>query len=368
MHRSADRSWHDAAVHDGLVLATDRLRIRPMTVRDASTVVGYRNDDDVARFQDWPMPYSLADAERLTRESELLGGPVAGEWVNLAIDVDGRMVGDLAVWIDTSSEFAMIGYTIAADHQGNGFSVGATELMLEWLFDTVGVHRVGATVDPRNVASASVLERCGFQYVGTARSSALQRGEWTDDARFSLLSEDWHAWTTRPTHAPASVELVEVDPDNVRKVSTLELAHSQRRFVTGPAISIAEAAHPPRRGGVSARPWYRAVVADGDVCGFVMIALPTSNQPTTILWRLMVDRLHQRRGIARRVVGMIAELRLAAGEEDLEVSFVDEPGGPERFYRELGFVPTGLVEHGEKWSRAPLTTVVERSRADLDAG
>lgn len=355
-------------MHDGLVLGTDRLRIRPMTVEDAATVVGYRNDDDVARFQDWPMPYSLADAQRLTRESELLGGPVAGEWVNLAIDVDGEMVGDLAVWIDASSEFAMIGYTIATDHQGNGFSVEATEMMLRWLFDTAGVHRVGATLDPRNVASASVLERCGFQYVGTARSSALQRGEWTDDARFSLPSDDWRAWMARPTHAPTAIELVEVDHANVRQVCTLELAHSQRRFVTGPAISIAEAAHPPLRDGVAARPWYRAIVADGDVCGFVMIALPTSNQPTTILWRLMVDRHHQRRGIARRVVGKVAELRLEADEQDIEVSFVDEPGGPERFYRQLGFVPTGKVERGEKWARAPLATVVERSLAELDAG
>ena len=353
-------------MHDGLALGTDRLRIRPMSVEDAATLVGYRNDDDVARYQDWPMPYTLADAERLARESALLGAPVAGEWVNLAIDVDGEMVGDLAVWIDATSEFAMIGFTIAGDHQGSGFSVGATELMLDWLFDTVGVHRVAATADPRNVASASVLERCGFQYVGTARSSALLRGEWTDDARFSLLLDDWRTWSARPTHTPTSIELVEVDHANVREVCALELAHSQRRFVTGPAVSIAEAAHPPMREGVSARPWYRAVVADGDVCGFVMIALPTSNQPTTILWRLMVDRRHQRRGIARRVVGMVAQLRIDAGERDIEVSFVDEPGGPERFYRDLGFAPTGVVKNGETWAVARLIDVVERATRQLD--
>ncbi len=100
-----------------------------MTVEDAATVVGYRNDGDVARYQDWPMPYPLAEAERMTHESELLGGPIAGEWVDLAIDVDGEMVGEMSVWIDHSSEFAMIGYTIAAEHQGNGFSVEATEMI-----------------------------------------------------------------------------------------------------------------------------------------------------------------------------------------------------------------------------------------------
>ena len=65
---------------------------------------------------------------------------------------------------------------------------------------------------------------------------------------------------------------------------------------------------------------------------------------------------------------MVAQLRLAAGEQDFEVSFVDEPGGPERFYRQLGFLPTGMIDGGEKWARAQLETVVERSLAELDAG
>jgi hypothetical protein len=64
----------------------------------------------------------------------------------------------------------------------------------------------------------------------------------------------------------------------------------------------------------------------------------------TRLWQLLVDQRHQRRGIATRVIGEIARRLVADGEEWLDASFVDEPGGPEVFYRRLGFWRTGTVE------------------------
>jgi RimJ/RimL family protein N-acetyltransferase len=309
------------------------------------------------------LPYTRDQAHGLVDEMESMGRPSPGAWAQLAIDHDDRLVGDFAVWIDPTEELAMVGYTVAPEHQGHGYAVEAAEAVIEWLFSRTTVHRVAATIDPRNLASARVLERCGFDYVGTAHSAAWSRGEWTDDARFSLLEPDWRTWRDRPTGPPQSVRFVDVDATNVDAVCSLEIAHSQRRFVRSVSESIARAAHPPDLDGVPITPWYRAVEADGELAGFVVLAV-RDGQPTR-LWHLLVDQRHQRRGIATRVIGAIGQRLVADGEEWLDASFVDEPDGPEVFYRRLGFRRTGAVQpDGELLCRARAADVARFAGPD----
>ena len=350
------------AVHPrGFALSTERLRIRPIRAADVPEFVRYRNIDEIARYQDWPLPYTENHAAQMVDADH--HGPRSGEWVQLAIEHDGWLVGDIAVWIDDDGILASIGYTVAPEHQGHNYAVEAAEAVIEWLFESAGVHRITATLDPRNIASARVLERTGFEYVGTARSAALVRNRWEDDTRFSLLADDWRAWCRRTTSPPDTIEFVAVDAGNVRAVGNIEVAHSQRRFVAGVTQSIADAAHPAQVDGVALRPWYRAIEADGELVGFVMVALPTSSQPVPVLSRLLVDTWHQRRGIARRAVGLLARTLAEQGCTALDVGFVDEADGPEAFYAELGFERTFIADDGEVWARASLDAIVERLRA-----
>ncbi|TDT16685.1 RimJ/RimL family protein N-acetyltransferase [Ilumatobacter fluminis] len=344
-------------------LETERLVIRPLASRDVPEFVRYRNIDDVARYQDWPLPYTADLADELVAEVERLGRPTPGQWIQLAIDHEHHVVGDYAIWLDGEGQLAAIGYTVAPEQQGHNYAVEATRAVVEWLFLEAGVHRVTATIDPENVASARVLERCGFEHNGTVRSSALVRGQWADDTRFSLLRPAWEKWRNRDIGAPDTIELIEVTHDNIHDVCRIEVSQSQRRYVSSVAQSIADAAHPPVRDGVVSRPWYRAIVADDQLAGFVMLALPDDAHPAPCLWRLLVDTWYQRRGIARRTIALIADMLTEHGCDRLDVSFVDEPGGPERFYAQLGFERTGVIDDdGEVWASANLDEIVRRVR------
>ena len=72
----------------------------------------------------------------------------------------------------SSAQLATIGYTLSTDHQGKGYATEAVAAIVRWLLTVKKVHRVTATIDPANLASARVLERSGFRYIGTARSAA----------------------------------------------------------------------------------------------------------------------------------------------------------------------------------------------------
>lgn len=330
-----------------LPLHTPRLTLRALTPADAAIFAAYRNDAEVARFQDWELPVTDAAALEFVTAQSTVTGPVANDWVQIAIEHEGELAGDVAVGLDAGGKRAMIGYTLRPDRQGAGLAREAVSALVDALFDKVGVHRVAATLDPRNVASARLLEQLGFRYEGCARATAEVRGAWEDDDRYAMLREDRDAWRARPTGRPASVTLVEVTGANAREVGRLATHRTQESLVAPVLGSYRDALFPGDDEGTPVVPWMRAVVADGEYAGFVMVAEATSARPDPYLWRLLVDRRHQRRGIGARVLELLVERLRAEGHARLKVSWVDERGGPAPFYRGLGFEPTGEIHDGE---------------------
>ena len=116
-----------------LPIQTARLQLRMPTVADAPTIAAYRDDPDVARYQDWPLPYAHADALEGIRRTAGITGPGIGRSVNVIIEHDGTVVGDLFVGIGDEhpgGAVAFLGYTLATRHQGKGFASEAAAAAL----------------------------------------------------------------------------------------------------------------------------------------------------------------------------------------------------------------------------------------------
>ena len=143
------------------------------------------------------------------------------------------------------------------------------------------------------------------------------------------------------------VELREVTSENVRAVCRLAVAPPQASFVAPNAVSFAEALFEPKA-------WTRAIYADGRPVGFAMLYLDPG-KPEYYLWRFMIAAGFQGRGYGRVAVRLIADhIRSLPGATELIVSWVPEDGGPEPFYKGLGFVETGVIEDGEIQARLAL--------------
>ncbi len=331
----------------GIPLRTRRLTVRRFTRDDITRFTAYRNLPEVWRYQDWTVPYTRDHAHDLLDELESLGGPTPGAWMQLAIDDGTGLVGDVAVWLSPDGGLAMIGYTLDPVVQGRGYATEAVGAVVGLLFDRFRVHRVAATLDPANISSARVLERLGFRYEGRGVRAALVRGVWEDDDRYAVLEAEYRAWCDRPRHTPATLELIEVTSENVREVLALQTHLSQRPFVATVAESLADALLPPVEDGAPIVPWYRAVRADGELAGFVMITEVTEAHPVPMLWRLLIDRAHQGRSVGSAVVRLVADRLRGLGVTRLQTSWVEGRGGPAGFYERLGFVPTGEIVDGE---------------------
>jgi RimJ/RimL family protein N-acetyltransferase len=331
-------------------LTTERLRLRPVRASDAVHLAERRSDPEVARHQTWIPPYPVDRAEALIADHMAMDGPADDEWwmFTIADAADTAVFGDLVVKLSWAGRTAEIGYTLARSAWGKGYAVEAAEAAVAYLFEDLGVTRVEGMLHPDNTASAQVLERVGMLFEGHTRSSFWVGDDNSDDWLYGMTRDDWEAWRDRPRTRPEAVELVEITHENRAAVVALTIHRSQERFVAPVARSLAEALIPPVENGVVEIPWYRAVVADDEIVGFVMVARSQPGPlPDPYLWRLLVDRIHQRRGIGGRVIDLVVEQCRQWGDSGLLVSWVPGKGSPEPMYLARGFVPTGVVHDGE---------------------
>lgn len=337
-------------------IRTERLLIRSFVPDDAAGLAARRNDPQVAKYQTWELPYTAEQAERVVAELVAMDGPADGEWWMAAVCLadTGEVLGDLAVRLSWGGRTAEVGFTFAPEHWGNGYAVESTQALIEHLFADPALTRVCGMLHPDNPASAMVLERCGLLFEGHTRSSFWVGDECSDDWLYGMTRSDWEAWRDRPRHTPERVELVEVTLDNERVVYRLKTHKTQEEFVAPMTGSYADALFPEVVDGAQVVPWMRAVVADGEIVGFVMLALITEHHPEPYLWRLLIDRMHQRRGIGGRVLDLIAAECQAMGASTLLTSWEEGKGSPRPFYLRHGFEPTGRIVDEETEARLQL--------------
>jgi len=335
-------------------IRTARLVLRPMRPEDAVGLHERRNDPEVSRYQDWVLPYPLEKAQQVVGDIAAMDGPTDGQWWMLSVtdSETDEVLGDLALFMSNQGRTAEVGYTFTAKHWGNGYAAEAVGALVARLFEAFGVTRVSGMLHPENRPSAMVLERTGFVFEGHTRLSDWVADDNTDDLIYGLTREDWESWRDRPRNPPAEVRLVELTTGNRQDVLDLRTHHSQRAFVAPMANSLSEALIPPVEGGSILQPWFRAVEADGGVVGFLMLGFPTDGEP--FLWRLLIDRMHQHRGIAAAALALVGVEVKAMGHPTYLTSWIEGRGSPGPFYIGLGFELTGEIIHGETVARITL--------------
>lgn len=86
-----------------------------------------------------------------------------------------------------------IAYIVHPRVWGRGVGTAVGRGLLSRGFGELGLHRIYATCDPRNLASSRLLGKLGMTYEGRHRHTALIRDGWRDSEMFSILETEWRA-------------------------------------------------------------------------------------------------------------------------------------------------------------------------------
>ncbi|RZI80043.1 MAG: GNAT family N-acetyltransferase [Microbacterium sp.] len=140
------------------------------------------------------------------------------------------------------------------------------------------------------------------------------------------------------------LRLVELSAATIVAVNAMSLKPGQEQFLAPTSYAVAAAVINP------ATAWQRVVLDDNEVVGFVSANFdPEAPQEhfRSVLWRINVDADDQGRGVGRFAVEkLLAEAR-ERGMDHVDVIYEAGEGGPEAFFRRVGFTPVGETEYGE---------------------
>ncbi len=285
-----------------------------------------------------------------------MDGPANDEWWMLTIaDPDDTVVfGELVAAPHLGGPHRRDRLHAGPRRLGRGYAAEASTALVEYLFETLGVTRVEGMLHPDNPASAMVLERVGMLFEGHTRSSFWIGDENSDDWLYGMTRPDWEAWRDRPRARPAEVRLVEVTPETQRAVRTLATHKSQERFVSPVVNSFADALFPGEYRDAPVVPWMRAIEADGELAGFVMLGVGHGGEPRAAPVALP-DR-PDAPAAWHRGQGAGARDRAVPGVGQRDAARVVDPraGHAGADVPRPRFVPTGVVDEGEIEARLQL--------------
>lgn len=84
-----------------------------------------------------------------------------------------------------------LGYGVDHAHQGQGLMTEALEVVLDYAFRELRLHRVMANYMPHNRRSGELLRRLGFVVEGYARDYLRIQGRWEDHVLTSRTDPGW---------------------------------------------------------------------------------------------------------------------------------------------------------------------------------
>ena len=115
--------------------------------------------------------------------------------IQFLIEKNGEKVGTIALFhIDRDYRKAEFGaFMVDPKHQGKGIGTKALELLLEYAFNELNLHRVEGGYIEDNDASRIIQEKFSFQKEGRQREAKFKDGEYVDIVRMSLLEDEWRS-------------------------------------------------------------------------------------------------------------------------------------------------------------------------------
>ena len=171
-----------------MIFDSPSLIARRFDPRDLAAFVAMRADPEVARYQSWDSYGEAQGRQDLAAMAARQPGDPGWFQIALQLKNTGELIGDCGLRIlEGDARLAQIGYTIVRAYWNNGYATEAVTALTTYVFETFPLHRITASVDPRNLASCRVLEKAGYLKEAHFRQSEWFKGDWADDVVYGTL-------------------------------------------------------------------------------------------------------------------------------------------------------------------------------------
>jgi ribosomal-protein-alanine N-acetyltransferase len=163
--------------------------LRELRIDDWPRVHEWASTEAACRYQVWG-PNRPEETKRFVIEAVASSeepGRQRRVWAAESSGAEVVGIGELTIR-SVEHATAEIAYGVHVDLWGSGFGEAIARSLVRVALDE-GMHRITATCDPRNVASARVLQKIGMQYEGRMRHTLRLADGWRDSDMYALIDE-----------------------------------------------------------------------------------------------------------------------------------------------------------------------------------
>lgn len=172
-------------------LFTDRLKIRSIKHSDWNNFRDLMQNKEALKFIAEVSPESEIKQKF---ESRLLPWSFeSGDWLTLVIEEvhSGDFIGLTGFHCDDDLlRRAEVGYMISPNAAGEGYATESLRAVIDWGIHQLAIHKFMGICSTDNIASAKVMQNCGFINEGCLRQNYKIGSDWVDEFTFGLLQGD----------------------------------------------------------------------------------------------------------------------------------------------------------------------------------
>ncbi|MDA3026198.1 MAG: GNAT family protein [Actinomycetota bacterium] len=180
-----------------VVLQQDNLVLRPLKLRDKKewTKLRQRNQN---WFQPWestvPDEFSDGKASFYQIVKNLRIEAKAQRSLPFVMEIDKKIAGQITVANINygSTRSAYIGYWIAEEFAGKGYTPLAVAMAIDHCFEVLKLHRLEITIRPENLKSLRVVEKLGLRSEGLRPKYLHIDGDWRDHLVFAINKDEYN--------------------------------------------------------------------------------------------------------------------------------------------------------------------------------
>ncbi|QDS32685.1 GNAT family N-acetyltransferase [Brevibacillus brevis] len=136
--------------------------------------------------------YTLEGQSDRVKSSMALKEEDRGYFFVIAEKAQDEIIGEviLSEVVRENLQSCWIGYFLDKEHNGKGYMTEAVKLVVDYAFETLGLHRLEAGVMPHNIGSIKVLLKAGFHKEGIAKKNVNINGRWEDHQTLAIVKEE----------------------------------------------------------------------------------------------------------------------------------------------------------------------------------
>jgi len=176
-----------------VIICTERLILREFDETDWQAVHNYASNPEVVRYRHWG-PNTTKETQEFIRRSIVCQKEQPRRNYTLAIilKADEKLIGGCGIHIsDPENRKGWIVYCLNRLFWGCEYATEVAKALLRFGFLQLGLHRIFATCDIKNIGSSKVLEKISMRREGHLREHELLKGSWRDSLLYAILEHEW---------------------------------------------------------------------------------------------------------------------------------------------------------------------------------